>query len=147
VRGRHLPPRSLLPARALTVSPLRERRHQIAALAAKFAQHTLTPAALARLAAHDWPGNVRELKNVVERAALLAGSDPIGAEHLLFDQAPAAAPPLAVPDADGTERAKILAALEECAGNQTHAAKKLGISRATLVHKLDLYGVPRPRKR
>ncbi|HTJ44408.1 MAG TPA: sigma 54-interacting transcriptional regulator [Kofleriaceae bacterium] len=142
----------------LTVSPLRDRRHQIAPLAAKFAReatgrdHALTPAALARLGAHDWPGNVRELKNVVERASLLAGSDPIGAEHLLFDQAPVPLPvPVPLPGGsgsdDGTERARILAALEECAGNQTHAAKKLGISRATLVHKLDLYGVPRPRKR
>jgi transcriptional regulator with PAS, ATPase and Fis domain len=143
----------------LTVPPLRERGHQIAALAARFAREAgseLTPAATASLAAHRWPGNVRELKNVVSRAALIAGGDPIAPEHLLFDAepqaaapapepaAPAAAPALA---ADDPERARILAALDACAGNQTQAAKQLGISRATLVHKLDLYGVPRPRKR
>ena len=133
----------------LTVPPLRERRSQIAALAARFAKDagaTLAPAAIARLGAHDWPGNVRELKNVIERAALLAGGGAIGAEHLLFDTTSAPAPALAE-DTDDAERDRILAALDACAGNQTQAAKQLGISRATLVHKLDLYRVPRPRKR
>jgi transcriptional regulator with PAS, ATPase and Fis domain len=135
----------------LTLVPLRERRHQIAPLAAKFARDAtgrdgaLTAAAIARLAAHDWPGNVRELKNVVERGALLAVGGPIEPAHLLFDQAPAAS--AAPAPAHDDERDRILAALDACAGNQTQAAKQLGISRATLVHKLDLYGVPRPRKR
>jgi DNA-binding protein Fis len=43
------------------------------------------------------------------------------------------------------ERARIVAALDECAGNQTRAAKKLGIARATLAHKLALLKIPRPR--
>jgi two-component system response regulator AtoC len=141
----------------LAVPPLRERRHQISALGARFAREAtgrddaLTPAALARLAAHDWPGNVRELRNVIERAALLAAGGAIGAEHLLFDQAPSpSAPPVGSqppsPDGEG-ERSRIIAALDACAGNQTHAAKQLGISRATLVHKLDLHRIPRPRKK
>jgi transcriptional regulator with PAS, ATPase and Fis domain len=49
-------------------------------------------------------------------------------------------------DADGDERARILDALERCAGNQTRAAGVLGISRGTLVSRLTRYGVPRPRK-
>ncbi|MBZ0231403.1 MAG: hypothetical protein K8M05_03570, partial [Deltaproteobacteria bacterium] len=44
-----------------------------------------------------------------------------------------------------TDRAAVLAALEECAGNQTRAARKLGIPRTTLVTKLRLYRIPRPR--
>jgi DNA-binding NtrC family response regulator len=44
------------------------------------------------------------------------------------------------------EKQQILAALAECAGNQTHAARVLGISRATLVSRLDAYKIPRPRK-
>ncbi len=44
------------------------------------------------------------------------------------------------------ERAAILLALDECGGNQTRAAQRLGISRGTLVTKLDTYGLPRPRK-
>jgi DNA-binding NtrC family response regulator len=61
----------------LRVPPLRERRGDVAAIArailSQIAPHVghreLTPAALARLAAHDWPGNVRELRNVLCRAA------------------------------------------------------------------------------
>ena len=151
----------------LRVPPLRERRQQVIPLATKLARAAtgrdgaLGPAAVARLTAHDWPGNVRELKNVVERAALLAGDGPIGAEHVLFDAAPAAAAPaLAAPAAAPTaspdaelsaaeraERDRIVAALEACTWNQTRAARKLGISRATLVNKLGRYRIPRPRQR
>jgi two-component system response regulator AtoC len=45
------------------------------------------------------------------------------------------------------DRRRIVAALEECDGNQTHAAKLLGVSRRTLISRLDDYGLPRPRKR
>ena len=44
------------------------------------------------------------------------------------------------------ERERILAALAECGGNQTQAADKLGISRRTLLRRLDTYDLPRPRK-
>ena len=44
------------------------------------------------------------------------------------------------------ERNRILQALDACAGNQTRAAKMLGISRRTLVSRLDAYGIARPRK-
>ncbi|HEX5061800.1 MAG TPA: sigma 54-interacting transcriptional regulator [Kofleriaceae bacterium] len=44
------------------------------------------------------------------------------------------------------ERRRILDALERCGGNQTRAARMLGISRNTLLSRLDAYGLPRPRK-
>jgi DNA-binding NtrC family response regulator len=47
----------------------------------------------------------------------------------------------------GDERSRIVAALESCAGNQTHAAKMLGISRRTLISRIEQYGLRRPRKR
>jgi transcriptional regulator of acetoin/glycerol metabolism len=93
------------------------------------------------LVAHDWPGNVRELRNVILRARVLARGGPIAAPHILFDAAAQPGAPAAAPD----ERARIVAALDACAGNQTRAARALGISRTTLVQKLRLFSIPRPR--
>jgi DNA-binding NtrC family response regulator len=45
------------------------------------------------------------------------------------------------------ERKRIIAALEESAGNQTRAAAILGIARRTLIHRMEAYGLPRPRKK
>jgi len=132
-----------------------------------------TAEAIAHLKAHRWPGNVRELRNVVQRAVLLCGEGPIGIEHLPpFEvtgthggETDHLSPTVAI-DAGKTnrfahplglgdekrreietlEQKRIHAALEECAGNQTRAAKLLGISRRSLVMKLTKYGMPRPRK-
>lgn len=54
--------------------------------------------------------------------------------------------PPALSPSEAAERQRIVDALEACVGNQTRAAKRLGISRATLVTKLALYRIPRPRK-
>jgi two-component system, NtrC family, response regulator AtoC len=126
-----------------------------------------TPDLLVALSQHDWPGNVRELKAVIDRAVLLSRGGQLGARHLAFsprvEEAPrpepaaAAAPVIAAAVAadagelgflDAEERAdreKVIAALDECAGNQTRAAKRLGIARTTLVNKIRLYRIPRPR--
>jgi DNA-binding NtrC family response regulator len=145
----------------LVVPPLRERKEAVPLLAQEFLTEAATrakrktvprlaAAAVAALARHAWPGNVRELKAVIERAALLSGGDEITARHIVLD-APAPAPAPAPPAAQGSpedsaERDRIVAALEQCSGNQTRAAKVLGISRATLVHKLDVHRIPRPRR-
>jgi DNA-binding NtrC family response regulator len=118
---------------------------------------------------YQWPGNIRELKNVVERAVLLCSGDAITLEHLPLEKMgpvveqhrPAAAspdrlPPMpsaeqalrpTAPPPEGDERSRILEALERCAGSQSNAAKLLGISRATLIRRLDEYRIARPRKR
>jgi DNA-binding NtrC family response regulator len=59
---------------------------------------------------------------------------------------PEPAPPPTADEPPASERERILAALAECGGNQSRAAKMLGISRTTLVTRLNGYGVPRPRK-
>jgi DNA-binding NtrC family response regulator len=138
----------------LEIPPLRQRRDRIGGLAAELLAHgaaqtrvappALSAAATAKLMGHDWPGNVRELRNVIDRALLLSGGAEIRPEHILFDAHP---DPRATTSDDNDERARIIAALDACAGNQTRAARALGISRATLVTKLAILRIPRPRKR
>ena len=152
----------------LTVPPLRERKELIAPLALRFLEaarnRTKSGARLAgevisALEAYSWPGNVRELRAVIDRALLLARSGDIDVRHLAFTQ-PMAAPPasaaaptpidddpavVGLSAGERAERARIIAALEECAGNQTRAAKVLGLARTTLANKLAAYRIPRPR--
>ncbi len=126
-----------------------------------------TPELLVALTAHHWPGNVRELKAVIERAVLLARGGQLGSRHLAFaaestakptakprqaERSAPSAPPLTtaerldfLDDEQQADRARVLAALDECVGNQTRAAKLLGIARTTLVNKLGLYRIRRPR--
>ena len=136
----------------LVVPPLRERLDDLEPMATRFLAELSTPPpeltgeALAALRAHPWPGNVRELKATIERAFVLSRGQQIDTRHLSFGIGVASEPrPLAAPEDDG-ERARIVAALEACAGNQSRAAKQLGISRATLVRRLDALGITRPRK-
>jgi transcriptional regulator with PAS, ATPase and Fis domain len=156
----------------LNIPPLRERVGEIAPVSRVFIERfaseqgrpppALTPAAQALLERHPWPGNLRELRNVMGRAVVLCRGGAIQPEHLVFDvpqklaePPPAEAhPSLPVPtggklgeDIAALERQRILEALERCAGNQTEAAKLLGISRRTLVTRLGTYGIPRPRRR
>jgi transcriptional regulator with PAS, ATPase and Fis domain len=126
----------------------------------------LSPEALALLERYPWPGNLRELRNAMERAVVLCAGDTLLPEHL---PAKIAAHPdrrdsgiTPAPDAPATlriesheelvaakealEYRRIVEALNQCGGNQTRAAKLLDISRRTLVTKLGLYNLPRPKK-
>jgi transcriptional regulator with PAS, ATPase and Fis domain len=154
---------------AIEIPPLRARREEIDALARAFvtqasreagrAPPLLAPDALAQLGRYSWPGNIRELKNVMERAVLLCEGGEITVGHLRLGRGaelaskppgPGDAPAPSFADKDDewrTERARIMAALDQCVGNQTYAAKILGISRRTLVTWMTEYEVPRPRKR
>ena len=154
-------------AYATTIPPLRQRALEIDPLVRLFLRDsphaTVTPSASEALHAYHWPGNIRELKNVVETAALLAGDDPIEVHHLRLPvrlrdpqrdlHEPQTEPPL-VDDKQPMrkqlrriERSLIVRALDSCSGNQRRTARLLGISRATLLSRLDDFGIPRPRKR
>jgi DNA-binding NtrC family response regulator len=130
----------------LIVPPLSERREDIPKLARMFAKQfaggpvRLSPQALHCLLANTWTGNVRELRNAVQRACLLCRGDVIMPEHLPAKIAGLVSQE-SLQGADAgrlsqVERATILATLEECDGNRTHTAKKLGISRRALIYKL-----------
>jgi DNA-binding NtrC family response regulator len=160
----------------LSIPALRERKDEIPGLAAVFLELssremsrppglTISAAAMQCLLNYSWPGNIRELKNVIDRAVVLCDGPEILPDHLpvekmrpenfvRVDDRPTAPPfqagvtnlpPLNDPK-EIEERKRILDALQACASNQTRAAKLLGISRRTLISKLDYYGVPRPQK-
>jgi DNA-binding NtrC family response regulator len=152
---------------------LAERFARAAAQALGRETPALTPEAEQRLRSYPWPGNVRELRNAIERATLLSDG-AIGVEQLPGDRtarpwaavapgavgtagtvgavgAVGAAEPAGLGEvrvrADALERQAIEGALERAGGNQTEAARQLGISRRTLTNKLNLHGFDRPRKR
>ena len=98
---------------------------------------SFSEAARDALRAHAWPGNVRELKNVVERAALLAGGASIGVEQLGLPAAASAARNL-----DEPSRAAVEAALAAAHGVVSRAAQALGMSRQALYRRMERYGLP-----
>jgi DNA-binding NtrC family response regulator len=59
---------------------------------------------------------------------------------------PSATQSFTLPEVTTDQRARILAALAACGGNQSRAARQLGVSRKVLIARLNRYGVPRPRK-
>jgi DNA-binding NtrC family response regulator len=148
---------------SIRIPPLRERRGEITRLATTFLEEAcrdngrvpmrFAPEAGAALLAHPWPGNVRELRNVVARAAILTEGDVIGAGDLRFEALGGDGGPLELPSAgtsageEEEERRRIADALEQCVGNQTRAAKLLGISRGTLLKRLNALNFPRPRRK
>ncbi|HEY3499211.1 MAG TPA: sigma 54-interacting transcriptional regulator, partial [Polyangiaceae bacterium] len=153
------------------IPPLRGRREDILPLATSFlrrvagasgASARIRDDAAVQLLDYAWPGNIRELRNVVERALALSEGRSIGPEHLPLEKmrsvvlvrphqaAPGAVVEIPVTDLTPDERAereRIIAALNECGGNQSHAAELLGVSRSTLLNRLNVYRIRRPRRR
>ncbi len=141
---------------SLRVSPLRERKGDIPLLARHFLDHfnkkfrkrfeDFTPEALERLMQHSWPGNVRELKNAIERVMLLEPGPLIEARMLFLDE-PARARAVLVPQPAedlSLERLEVQAlvkALERSRGNQSAAARLLGISRDTVRGLMQKHGI------
>jgi transcriptional regulator with GAF, ATPase, and Fis domain len=155
----------------LSIPPLRERPTEILALAGEFlaqaageagrAPPSLSAETVEVLMRYRWPGNIRELRNVITRAVLLA-ADQVTPSCLTLPERSKAGQPQATPVAPGSEPApppsskpgsdletelqlvekrRILEALERCGGNQSRAARELGISRNTLLTRLRAYGV------
>jgi DNA-binding NtrC family response regulator len=144
----------------IRVPPLRERAEDIPLLVDHFiglanrklrkSIRGVSPDGMSVLIAHQWPGNVRELENVVQRTMVVAKSDVVGIEDVPRElRGDGDAPPRAAKDLRGLARAStelvekqtILDALGKTDGNVTHAAKALGVSRATLQNKMKAYGL------
>jgi len=140
----------------LAMPPLRERRADLARLAAEFLQQaaqrhgrelaTLSAAAVRLLEEAPWPGNIRELKNLCERWALLYPAQELTREQLAADLLPAAAAaqwqlPPAGADLAEVERQLITQALARTGGNKAAAARLLHLTRHTLDYRLEKHGL------
>jgi DNA-binding NtrC family response regulator len=112
----------------------------------------VSTAAMEMLKGYHWPGNVRELRNVVERAFILhAGAEELRPEHLTPELRRAPPPrrqEKLVPTIseeglvlDDVERRLIAEAMERASGNQSKAARLLGVSRDTLRYRLKKHGM------
>ena len=136
----------------IRVPPLRERREDIVPLAQHFAERfagrfgvgplELAPSLLERLRDAPWPGNVRELEHTVERLVALSAGGVLGPEAL--DGAEGQAPLPALPLRERVaafERGLLVEALAQTNGNQSEAARRLSVSRVTLLDKLKRYGL------
>jgi len=137
----------------LRVPPLRERLEDLPVLVRHFLDRFterfgVLPVAnidplLARLAGHTWPGNVRELENAIERLVALSPDGELDLSLLSVGQSTAAAPASfgLRERVDAYERGLIVETLKLCQGNRSEAARRLGLSRATLHDKLKKHGL------
>ena len=139
---------------SIEVPPLREHPEDILPLTAFFIEKyaramgkpvvKVSPEAEAVLKAHRWPGNVRELENAVERAMVVGRGEALEVRDLpVAAQNGGAGDEPAARSLSALEKEHIGRVLRECEGNVTHAAKVLGIDRATLYNKLRRYGLRR----
>ena len=143
---------------ALEVPALRERKDDIPLLAQKFVENFaranrksikgFSPQAMDMLMRYDWPGNVRELENAMERAVILAVGEyvterslPLAIQQMTGNTAAVPSGILANKSLDDIEKEAISATLAETADNKSEAARRLGITRATLHSKLKKYNL------
>jgi DNA-binding NtrC family response regulator len=143
----------------IAVPPLRERREDIPLLVDHFVRKYnrlfhkriagVSPGALDALRSYGWPGNVRELQNIVERSVALVEGPTIELRDLPLD--------LMLPDRrtlagredilplrearEQFERQVVLRVLERVQGNQSQAARLLGLHRNSLMAKLAAWGI------
>jgi DNA-binding NtrC family response regulator len=142
------------------IPPLRERIEDLPALCERFlaqlgerlgrTPRALGPSALSRLTQHAWPGNVRELRNVIERAAVMAGGEQIEVDDLALGEVDTTADVVTsgVSFADAKRRAMIafekrylLEALRRHDGNVSRTAEAIGMVRQSLQQKIREHGL------
>jgi transcriptional regulator with PAS, ATPase and Fis domain len=134
----------------IQIPPLRERPSDIVPLAESFLQEIsrslgrpsagLTRDARNALTGYDWPGNVRELRNALERAAILSEGALIDANHLAL-QSGVRRFREDTTDLNVVERATIAKVVQDCRGNKTKAARRLGLTRTQLHLRIRKYGL------
>jgi DNA-binding NtrC family response regulator len=112
----------------------------------QFPHTSLDPKVIDLLLKYDWPGNIRELRNVLERAVILSGGEPLSLEEFSLQ---VEADPLVSGSTGGgtgsglesTEKEMILAALQKTGNNKTEAARLLKITRRRLYSRMKVHGL------
>ena len=136
---------------------------------------SIATAAVKALEKYHWPGNVRELENIIRRAHVIAKSEAILPADLPVEVTGQSTSSLVLPTTAGegaasdaatlarqlfqiakrdpklkilpaVERELVIEALKDTANNQVHAAKLLGITRATLRKRIEKFGIQREMK-
>ncbi len=143
----------------IEIPPLRKRREDIPPLIQHFLRKygpgrplEVSREALDRLMKYEWPGNVRELENAIERAVVLSREEiltskdfPCCANRPVSPSSPAGRQTLGEMVAE-LEKTLITQALQETKGNQSQAARLLGLTERNLRYKLKKYeSVESPR--
>ncbi|MGE5239412.1 MAG: sigma-54-dependent transcriptional regulator [Chloroflexota bacterium] len=145
----------------IRIPPLRDRKEDIIPLALHYIKEfnrefkrmvtDISPEARSILTKYPWHGNARELKNVMERICILEDTDVIYPEHIPSEISDYVSPAQVEGDMmnlphggvslKGLEKQLIVQALQTVNGNQTRAAKLLGISRDSLRYKMQKFGL------
>jgi PAS domain S-box-containing protein len=135
--------------------PLRKRKEDIPLLVETFTRRLKTKTqknisgiqreAMNSLVEYRWPGNVRELKSILHYAFTIAENGPITCDHLppqLMAHAPTSSRKVSLLKVkESREKQALLEALREAGGNQTQAAKILGVNRVTIWNRTRKYGI------
>jgi transcriptional regulator with PAS, ATPase and Fis domain len=134
--------------------PLLKRMEDVPFIVQSFIKHNsiqsgkkilgLTPEAMEILSSYSWPGNVRELRNAIEYAFVLCPGGAIGKQHLppkILKTTGADSKPAVCYEDNSDEREKFLKVLQQAGGNQSEAARILGVSRVTIWKRMKKYGI------
>jgi DNA-binding NtrC family response regulator len=143
---------------AVELPPLRERVGDIPLLAEYFAQRFASEFrkpvrgvhkdAMALLVSYSWPGNVREFRNSIERAVLLCEREQLSRDAFsTLEKGSTLSADIALPaegiNLEQLERSLVQQALERTKGNQTQAAKLLGLNRDQIRYRIEKFGLSR----
>jgi two-component system response regulator HydG len=144
----------------IAIPPLRERRSDIPLLAESFFRRitlkndknidAISNSAMDALMNYSWPGNVRELKSALEYGFVTCNNSVIEPQHLppdVFQTNIHISPKQKIDlDRDEIQKRRLIDALEQTGGNQTKAARILGVSRITVWNRMKKYGIKPVRK-
>ena len=135
----------------IELPPLRERGDDLPQLARHFTDQACaylqrspcrwSDEALTALSGHDFPGNVRELRALIERAVLLCEGNELRPEHLNLGIATRRDSLTLRERLEQVERTLVLDCLRRTGGNQSQAARELGLPRRTLLYRMERLGI------